>query len=436
MTRCLILLGMMLGSIGVVRAESESVPEALTRYVNRPESAYAWKRVHSAETPAGAVHRLELTSQTWHGIVWKHALQIHEPREIRHPRHMLLFVTGGRIGGLPKPGETEMGLKLAQLCGARVATLHQVPNQPLLPDRVEDDLITETWLRYLDTGDESWPLLFAMVKSAVKAMDALEEFAQEEWQQDLDGFVITGASKRGWTSWLTPVADARIKGTAPIVIDVLNFRAQMRHQLETWGEYSEQIIDYTSKGLVRRPDEAESEREIQLRKMMDPYTYREKVQIPKLLIVGTNDRYWVVDAMNIYWDDLPGPKYIRQVPNAGHSLKGGRDGALTTLGMFFRHVAADRPFPKIDWSYAESPGELALRIKADQKPREVRLWTARSSTKDFREATWTSESVTGSNGDHSATVAPPNSGHVAMFGEVEFELDGIPFSLTTLVYRK
>ncbi|MFG0335530.1 MAG: PhoPQ-activated protein PqaA family protein, partial [Maioricimonas sp. JB049] len=310
------------------------------------------------------------------------------------------------------------------------------PNQPLLGNRVEDDLITETWLKYLETGDENWPLLFPMAKSAIKAMDALEEFAEQKLDQKLKGFVITGGSKRGWTSWLAPVVDDRIIATAPFVIDVLNFRPQMQHQLDSWGEFSEQIHSYTRKGLVKLPDEEETPREVRLREMMDPFSYREQVKIPKLLIVGTNDRFWVVDSMNIYFDDLVGPRFVRQVPNAGHSLQGGREAAMASLGVFFRHVVSGEQMPDVTWQFSDSDEQFSLRIQTDTAPMQVRLWSATSGDKDFRDATWTSSPMTGSDGDHVATIERPDGGHVAVFGEVQFEYEGIPWSLTTLVYRR
>ncbi|MEO2029577.1 MAG: PhoPQ-activated protein PqaA family protein [Fuerstiella sp.] len=431
-----IWLTMLAAASSAYAEDVPAVPNALQNYVDRPEPDYAWKSLGTIETETGRVHQLRVTSQKWHDIVWQHAVEVYEPRKVIFPGHALLFVNGGSKPGSPDEDDIKAGLQLAQMCGARVVMLHQVPNQPLFGGRKEDDLITDTWLKYLETGDETWPLLFPMVKSAVKTMDAVQELAKAEWSQPIDHFVITGGSKRGWTSWLTPVADKRICATAPIVIDVLNFRPQMNHQLKSWGKFSEQIIDYTSKGLIKRPDESETPREAALRTMMDPYTYRKQLTLPKLLIVGTNDPYWVVDAMNLYWHDLEGKKYIRQVPNAGHGLEGGREGALKTLAVFFRHVAAAHELPQHTWTVANEDNEVKLTMTATPRPETVRFWTATSDDLDFRDDKWTSTELPATGTGWVGQVDVPASGHVAVFGEFEYDLDGHPWSLTTLVYRR
>lgn len=414
----------------------ESVPTALNDYVQRKDDVFQWQLVNTTVSEAGTVYELRVTSQKWQDIVWKHAVEIYKPKEVRFPRHALLFVTGGSTPSPPKANDLLLGGKLAADCGACVVMLHQTPNQPLLGNRREDDLISESWLRYLDSGDRRWPLLFPMVKSAVRAIDATQAFSAEAFDQKIDQFVISGASKRGWTSWLAPVADERIIATAPIVIDVLNFRAQMNHQIKTWGSYSPQIVDYTSKGLVKGPGETESDRELTLRMMMDPYTYRKQLTLPKLLIVGTNDPYWVVDSMNLYWDDLIGAKYVRQVPNAGHGLEGGRDGALASLAAFFRHVASDRPMPTLSWTLEEDDQRLQLTMSSDTTPSAVYFWTAGSDDNDFRDAKW-SKLKTSKEGTNWIGIADRSSSdNVAVFGEFQFMNDEHPWSLTTLVYRR
>lgn len=427
----LLVTSVVTGRIPAAEATPE-IPEAIHQYMAKPESVYRWELLRKTSLgPGGTVYDLDLTSQEWQGHVWKHAMQVFEPSELKHPGHMLLFVTGGSIGNRPGPDNLVMGAKLAQLTGSRVATLHQVPNQPLFGGRKEDDLITETWLRYLETGDEKWPLLFPMVKSAVKAMDACQELARQEWRQEILGFVITGASKRGWTSWLTPVADSRIVATAPIVIDTLNFRAQMKHQLETWGKYSEQIADYTSKGLIKEGEE--SPREAHLRQMMDPYTYRQQLKLPKLLINGANDRYWSVDATRFYWDELVGPKYLLAVPNAGHGLDGGRDLAFATLATFYRHAITDRPLPELTWKHADAEGDFVLKIRSSAAPQGARMWVVRSSDKDFRDDRWEPQPLQRQEDSFLGRVTRPAQGHVALFGELQFQEDGVPYSLCTLI---
>jgi PhoPQ-activated pathogenicity-related protein len=411
---------------------ADKIPTELQDYVAAPDPSFGWKLIDKSDSALGRIYDVELTSQTWMDMPWKHVMMIYEPKVLANPNHVLLFIQGGSHLKKPNDESHQLGLALATLAGARVAMLYQVPNQPLLGGRTEDDLITDTILFYLATGDKRWPLLFPMVKSAVKAMDALEQIAEKEWQSHVAGFVLTGASKRGWTTWLAGATDKRILGIAPIVIDAMNFQKQMDYQIETWGKYSEQIDDYTRKGLVKRMADDKTE---PVWKWLDPYTYRSKLTLPKLIINGTNDRYWTVDALNNYWDDLQGDKYIRYVPNAGHNLKGGREGALATLAAFFQNTVQAKPMPKLTWQHTTQDGKMQLKMSSDVAPKSVRLWVAKSATKDFRESQWVPTELTGKDNEFLGEVEQPKEGHIALYGELFFQKGLLEYSLTTQLKR-
>ena len=131
-------------------------------------------------TPVATVHRLKLTSQTWHGIVWEHDLQLVIPTGVKLAGPVLIWNQGGR----EDIGATLMATHLAIRAQAPVAFLYGVPKQPLFGDKREDALIAETFVKYLETGDPTWPLLFPMVKSVVRSMDAIQEFAKKELNSD------------------------------------------------------------------------------------------------------------------------------------------------------------------------------------------------------------------------------------------------------------
>jgi PhoPQ-activated pathogenicity-related protein len=371
----------------------------------------------------------------WEGITWKHALTVFIPlNHLRHRDTVLLFIMGGSTGGKPSADDRATGRQLATNAEMPVALLNQVPNQPLLGDRKEDDLISETFLKYLETKDAKWPLLFPMVKSAVRAMDALQEIGLEKHNQTIERFIVTGGSKRGWTTLLTAVADKRVAAIAPIVIDTLNFPAQMKHQKETWGTYSEQIADYTLKGLV---DVMQKQPEIPIWKWVDPYTYRNQLSLPKLLINGTNDRYWVIDAMNLYWDDLIGEKHVLYVPNAGHSLDGGKENALITLAVFAQHIATQESLPNITWKHDDDGGRMRLVVHSAPAPKKVRLWVAHSEDKDFRPDHWEATPISADrDGAFIAHVEKPASGHVAFFSEVTHQYGTLEYGLSTQIRQE
>ena len=315
----------------------------------------------------GTIHSINLVSQVWQGITWSHELTIYEPKELTYHDSALLFITGGGTGSKPSDKDHEMAFALTKATGARVAVLHQVPNQPLLGDKTEDTLIAETFVRYLETKDKNWPLLFPMVKSATRAMDAVQAWAKDRPQGEITRFVVTGGSKRGWTTWLTGAVDNRVIAIAPMVIVMLNMATQGPNQLEVWGKYSEQIDDYVNRGLMERVKTPEG---TALWKMVDPYTFRDRLTIPKLLINGSNDRYWTLNALDLYWNGLKGPKHLIELPNAGHGLEVNRDWAIQGLGAFFRHTVTGRPMPALSWAtrprvgshHADDPGRSPARV--------------------------------------------------------------------------
>ena len=413
---------------GAIRAAE--IPNGLRNYVDRPEAVYRWELKEKISRGTHTVYDLHLVSQDWQGIVWEHQLQVYQPASSKPAGAMLLWNQGGRASD----GSIAFGLELAQKIGTPVAFLYGIPKQPLFEGKKEDALIAETFVRYLETRDERWPLLFPMVKSLVKAMDALQEFGEREWKLPVKGFIVTGASKRGWTTWLTAASDQRVKAIAPMVIDTLNMKAQGPYQLKSFGRYSEQIRDYTERGLVPTPETAEAQR---LWEMVDPWVYRERLTLPKLMINGANDPYWTTDALNLYWDDLPGDKWVTYVPNAEHNLEQrGENGekdrtrALNSLAAFTKHIIRDNPMPQLRWKHDDANGQARLTVDSDHVPKAARVWTAKAPTRDFRLSRWTEEALK-SGPSIVAKVAAPQNGCVAFFAELDFEIDGLPHQLST-----
>lgn len=403
---------------------AETAPDALERYVRAADTNFAWRVVGQSNLPNATVTRLSLTSQHWRGLPWTHTVQVVRPAVIRQPDIAFLFVTGDGSGR----GSLELLRTLAERAGAVAAVITRVPNQPLYGDRKEDALIAYTFDQYLKTGDETWPLLFPMVKSAVRAMDAVQEWSAREHGTTLQRWVVGGASKRGWTTWLTGAVDPRVRGIAPMVIDMLNMPAQTAWAKKVYGRQSEKIHDYTELGLIEKMGEPEMEK---LRGWVDPYSYRRRYSMPKLILLGTNDPYWTVDSLRHYWDDLPGPKLVFQTPNAGHDLGGGRE-ATQTLAAFYEMIAAGRELPQVEWQ--RNGRELTVRWTP--LPRAARLWKAESADRDFRDEHWTSRNLALPSGTEPLVVsldAPPR-GYRAFLVEGQFVApDGREYALSTQV---
>jgi len=410
----------------------------LAEYVAAPDASYQWTKRSEGSVLTCKYVELILTSQTWRGILWKHQLFVVKPALVPpENRHALLMIAGGNWRDeladprtpLKLPGEAQLLAAVAQNLKIPVAILLHVPQQPIFDGKREDQIIAYTFREFLQSGDPNWPLLLPMVKSAVRGMDATQAAAKSEWGLNIDTFSITGASKRGWTTWLTGAVDPRAIAIAPMVIDMLNMANHIKLQRESFaGQTSEQIDDY--RGLDR---ELETDRGRALRAIVDPWEYRHRLTQPKLIILGTNDRYWPVDACNLYWNDLPGEKYLVYVPNNGHSLPD-RSRVVAGLAALNRRVISGQPLPNLQWEFGAGEGPVKLHVVSDVRPSRVRVWSAQAATRDFRDAKWTASDAEPRDAAFAYQLAPPAAGYAALFGEAVYgEGDENEFSLSTTI---
>ena len=218
---------------------------------------------------------------------------------------------------------------------------------------------------------------------------------------------------------------------APMVIDVLNMRAQMALQRATWGDVSDEISDYSATGYSCAP--VEHDRGGELLSIVDPYSYRDRLVKPKLILLSTNDRYWPLDALKLYWTDLPEPKHVLYVPNQGHGLRD-INRVIGALSAVHRYAARGEPMPQVSWKFASPGKKLSIHVDPDRPAKRVLAWSARSPTLDFRDARWTSRECTRTADGFNCAAARASEGYTAAFAEASFKDDGAPlFSVSTTV---
>jgi PhoPQ-activated pathogenicity-related protein len=423
-----------------------SAPTALDRYIAATDSHYEFHELLSAKISGGTVHLLEMTSQAWLTTnevdhpVWKHWLAVVCPDELTN-RTGLLFIAGGsRRQGAPTNAAEALNRingelpRIAIDTRSVVAELHDVPNQPLVftgegQPRAEDDIIAYSWDKFLRTGDERWPARLPMTKSAVRAMDTIGSFCATNSGAKVDRFVVAGASKRGWTTWSTAAVDPRVVAIVPIVFDALNLEASMRHHFAAYGFWAPAIHSYSEMRIMEWMSTPEF---AALAKIEDPYEYRARFTLPKLILNDTGDQFFLPDSSQYYFDALPGEKLLRYVPNTDHSMRG--SDAFATLEAFYRSVLGGTPRPRFGWSL-EKDG--AIKVTVTDPPKEVKLWQATNpDARDFRldklGPKWTSTPLVLHDGTCVARVAEPAKGWTAFMVELTYEgSGGKPFKLTT-----
>ena len=416
---------------------------ALDQYVHQPDQAYRYEVINTLSGEGyttfivNLISQKYLTSEDVNKTEWQHWLIVVKPDEIKHQTGMLIIGAGDNDGKIPDKSP-QLLVNYAKATRSIVAELSMGPNQPLTfkgekEPRWEDAIIAYTWDKYLKTGEERWPARMAMTKSAVAAMDAIQSLMeQQDISETVSKFVIAGASKRGWTTWTTGAVDARVEAMIPIVIDLLNLEPSFKHHWSVYGFWAPAIQDYVDMEIV---DWWYSPEIRSLFNLVGPFSYKDRFQMPKLLVNAAGDEFFIPTSSQFYFDELPGEKYLRYVPNADHGLSD--TDALETVLAFYASILNNFPRPQFSWKFNQ---DGSIRVTSEGEVKEVNMWSAKNpEARDFRKDkignSWRSTVlIEEQDGSYKAMPETPHKGWRAYFVELTYETPfGIPLKFTTPV---
>lgn len=434
---------------------------ALGKYVAEDDGEFKWELIRTTPGDGLTTYDIKLTSQRWRTAaevnepLWTHWLTIGVPDTLRHATPIMI-IDGGRRRDQPRPAPRPEFLRLVKASGTVCCAIDNVPNQPLRIedefDRVEDDLLSQSWNLAIKHDDARWIGRFPMVKSVKRALDATEQFlagrdlSPAKLDSKLlttglkaDGFFVTGASKRGWTTWLIAAIDTRVKAIAPIVIDVLNMQAQTPHHWASYGFWAPALKDYVANGIDKKFDTPELAKVIVHE---DPAAYMRFLErLPKYIVTASGDEFFPTDSFQHYEKLLKGEWRLRTVPNAGHNLAG--SAAPFEILAFYETFMAKKPRPEWTWTLSAESGKNTLTATAGALPERVLLWQCDAKARDFRidqtGRTWTSTEVSSSTPGgltYVATIDAPATGYRAFMMEATFASGNplLPLTFTTRVF--
>lgn len=375
--RCLCVLALIVAA---------AVATPLDDYVHAPDSHYGW--VDTGKTfsgPGYKGHILNMTSQQWLSSdivdrsIWWHYVVVIVPDRLLYKDSGMLYITGGdNTDGFPSGTAEDELLCIALALANRVTctVLHQIPNQPVHftaeqppRGRSEDAIIAYTWNHFLNNpNDPYWLLRLPMTKAAVRAMDCTVEYVQRTYSRTISKFIVAGASKRGWTTWTTGAVDNRIIAIVPIVMDALNFHTNVHHFWRALGGWSFALSDYYAMNFTRRIDDPNL---ANLTAVVDPYVYRDRLTMPKLVIDSTGDEFFMPDDNYIWWNSMVGEIHLLMVHNAEHSLVTGLPEVVQGISSFAAGVLANEARPTINWTMTQSSRTGSITVLTSEPPTKV-----------------------------------------------------------------
>jgi len=337
----------------------------LQRYVALPDDAFGFDVTGTAEGDGHTRYDVELASQVWApagaaAMRWTHRLTIIRPERVLTTT-ALLAVDDGPHDNAAVARWTAAAAKLH----AVVAVLHGLPGHPVaMPDgpKTGRGLIDAGLIQYVETGEPEWVPLLPMVKSLVRAMDAVESVARRTFDppEAVEAFAVAGGGLAAWPVWLAPAVDFRIVAIAPADFDALN----MGRFFEPGGP-----ADHPLASVAGTDSPAQRGALIDL---VDPYARRYRLTLPKLILLPRPDPAGATTAAEAFFPGLLGPSHMAYGPETDGSMLDTAEG-MDTLTAFAYAMLYNQPFPSIE---LERSLMGRARVRTSATVRDAELWRA------------------------------------------------------------
>ena len=379
----------------------------LDEYVHRDDGFFSWTEVASYNFDGVTMYIINMTSQKYQDEtfssqpIWWHEMGVAIPDEIQYLDAAILFIDGGsNRPGDPPSEQTDTAVVLlsglANDTKCISAYIKQIPNQPIVfandptqRSRSEDSIIAWTWRTYIDdpTPDPEIILRMPMTKGAKRGLDTITQVAKQRVpESDIQRFMVSGASKRGWTTWSLAATDQRVKVMAPMVFSMINMdQTVMSHFQSMDGAWSFALDSYYRENLTQEFFNPKADG---VWSVEDMYNYRERFTLPFLEMVSSGDEFFLTDDNWNWWDAMPDPKYLLMLPNAEHSMAPHYLKIYETAVSFWLSYLEGIPYPTVTWQMSQTDTTGSIILHSNPPPVELTAFSAvtlgNDTRRDFR----------------------------------------------------
>mmetsp|Transcript_3461 Transcript_3461/g.5191 ORF Transcript_3461/g.5191 Transcript_3461/m.5191 type:complete len:485 (-) Transcript_3461:50-1504(-) len=325
----------------------------------------------------GRAHVLNVTTLTWMdrarvqipdiNNVWTHTAVVIVPRHLEFTNVSVAVINGdcNKEDNKAPNNKDYMVVaadQLAHQIGSIVVAMKQIPNcpavftdDPIQKGRHEDSLMSWSWKEFMvyPEHDPTWMVNAPMAKASHHIMRAARSYINNNLKvANITSWMVTGASKRGWATWLTAAVNCtnceKVVGIFPLVPIVPPLNDEIHYQWQSFGGFSWAFKDYMESDVIKYIDDPLWQNGTEV---IDPQYYPDTLgKIPKMILVASSDEFMQFDWTALWFPNLiPGETHLNIEPNTEHTQLTGVLAVLSTASTFARSVMsgrteADRPY--------------------------------------------------------------------------------------------